>query len=91
MWDPRDGDEPCPVRTHGSRAHAEPRSAYGDHAVVHLALGLAAVYVTLVSGMYFAQTWLLFPTQLAEAARARLPPSAQRLEVATPAGAAHET
>ena len=54
--------------------------------LVHLALGLAAIYVTLVSGMYFAQTWLLFPTQLAEGARARLPPSAQRLQVATPDG-----
>ncbi len=53
---------------------------------VHLALGLAAIYVTLVSGMYLAQTWLLFPTRLAEAARARLPPSAQRLQVATPDG-----
>ncbi len=54
--------------------------------LVHLALGLAAVYAAIVSGMYLAQTWLLFPTQLAAAARAQLPPSAQRLQVVTPDG-----
>ena len=44
--------------------------------LLHLALGLAAAYAAVVSGMYLAQTRLLFPTRLAEAARAQLPPSA---------------
>jgi len=52
--------------------------------VVHLTLTLAALYAVIVTGMYFAQTWLLFPTVLAGAARVRLPASTQRLEVVTP-------
>jgi pimeloyl-ACP methyl ester carboxylesterase len=36
--------------------------------------------------MYLTQTWLLFPTVLAGAARVPLPASAQRLEIATPDG-----
>jgi uncharacterized protein len=54
--------------------------------LVHLALGLTAVYLALVSGVYLAQTWLLFPTQLAEAGRVQLPASARRLQVGTPDG-----
>src|SRR3712207_937512 len=38
--------------------------------------------------MYLAQTWLLFPTTLAGAARVQLPASAQRLEARTPDGEA---
>ena len=52
--------------------------------VVHLALGLAALYAVIVAGMYFAQTWLLFPAVFAGAPRAQLPASTQRLEVKTP-------
>jgi hypothetical protein len=51
--------------------------------LLHLALGLAAAYAALVSGMYLAQTRLLFPTHLAVDARAQLPPAAQRLRVVT--------
>jgi hypothetical protein len=54
--------------------------------IVHLAVGLAAVYAFVVAGMYFAQTWLFFPTVLAGAARVQLPASTQRLEVKTPDG-----
>jgi uncharacterized protein len=54
--------------------------------VVHLMLALAALYAVIIMGMYFAQTWLLFPTMLAGAARARLPASTERLEVRTPDG-----
>jgi hypothetical protein len=52
--------------------------------VVHLTLTLAALYAVIITGMYFAQTWLLFPTVLAGAARLQLPASTQRLEVGTP-------
>ena len=54
--------------------------------VAHLALGLAAIYAAAVAAMFLAQTWLLFPTALAGAARVRLPASAQRLEARTPDG-----
>ena len=54
--------------------------------LAHLALGLAALYAAAVAAMYLAQTWLLFPTALAGAARVRLPASAQRLEASTPDG-----
>jgi pimeloyl-ACP methyl ester carboxylesterase len=54
--------------------------------IVHLALGLGALYAIIVAGMYFAQTWLLFPTMLARAARVELPASTKRLEVKTPGG-----
>ena len=47
--------------------------------VVHIAVGLAAFYVAIITAMYFAQTWLLFPTALAGATRASLPASTQRL------------
>jgi|SRR5208337_2436480 len=54
--------------------------------VVHLILALAALYAVIITGIYFAQTWLLFPTVLTGAPRVRLPPSTQRLEVRTPEG-----
>jgi dienelactone hydrolase len=54
--------------------------------VVHLAVGLTALYAVAVAAMYFAQTWLLFPTMLARAARVQLPASAQHMEVKTPCG-----
>ena len=54
--------------------------------VVHLMLTLAALYAIIITGMYFAQTRLLFPTMFAGSARVRLPASTQRLEVGTPGG-----
>ena len=54
--------------------------------LAHLALTLAALYAAVVTGMYLAQTWLLFPTTLAGFARVQLPASARRLEVRTPDG-----
>ena len=54
--------------------------------IVHLALSLATLYAATITGMFFAQTWLLFPTILAGAVRAQLPASTQRLEVRTPDG-----
>ena len=54
--------------------------------VVHLMLTLAALYAVIITGMFFAQTWLLFPTMFAGAARVQLPASTQRLEVRTPDG-----
>jgi len=54
--------------------------------VIHLALSLAALYAAIIAGMFFAQTWLLFPTFLARATRVRLPESTQRLKVRTPDG-----
>jgi pimeloyl-ACP methyl ester carboxylesterase len=52
--------------------------------VVYVALSLAALYAAVIAGMYFAQTWLLFPTLLAGATRVQLPASTQRLEVRPP-------
>ncbi len=49
-------------------------------------LTLAALYGVIITGMFFAQTWLLFPTMFAGAARVQLPASTQRLEVRTPDG-----
>src|SRR5208283_4966914 len=40
--------------------------------VVHLMLTLAALYAVIIAGMFFAQTWLLFPTMVAGSARAWL-------------------
>jgi uncharacterized protein len=54
--------------------------------LVHLALVAMALCVAVVSGMYFAQTWLLFPTTLVQAGHVRLPASAQRLDVEVPGG-----
>jgi pimeloyl-ACP methyl ester carboxylesterase len=54
--------------------------------LVYLALSLAAVYASILTGMYLAQTWLLFPATLAGLARVRLPAAALRVEVRTPDG-----
>jgi hypothetical protein len=54
--------------------------------LAHFALVLAALYAAAVTAMYLAQTWLLFPTALAGAARVQLPASARRLEAGTPDG-----
>ena len=54
--------------------------------LAHVALVLAALYAAAVAAMYLAQTWLLFPTALAGAARVQLPASARRLEAGTPDG-----
>ena len=53
---------------------------------VSLVLTVAAAYVVIVALMYFAQTWLIFPTGLAELSRPELPPSAGRLELTTSDG-----
>src|SRR5688500_7624025 len=49
--------------------------------VVQLALFVAAIYAAIITAMYIAQTWLLFPTTLAGLARVQLPASAQRPEI----------
>src|SRR5208282_4898258 len=54
--------------------------------VVNLVLTLAVLYAVIITVMYFAQTWLLFPAALARATRLQLPTSTQRLEVRTPNG-----
>jgi hypothetical protein len=54
--------------------------------VIHLMLTLAALYAVITTGMFFAQTWLLFPTMFAGVARVQLPASTQRLEVRTADG-----
>ena len=54
--------------------------------VVHLALSLAALYAAIITGMFFAQTWLLFPTVLAGVGRVQLPASSHLLKVRTPDG-----
>ena len=51
--------------------------------VVHFALGLTALYAAVITAMYFAQTWLLFPTALAGATPVQPPTSTQYLEVKT--------
>src|SRR5208337_2856568 len=54
--------------------------------VIHLMLTLAGLYAVIIAGMYFAQTWLLFPTMFAGTARVQLPASTQRLDLRTPDG-----
>ncbi len=54
--------------------------------VVHLVLILAALYAVIIAGMFFAQTWLLFPTMVAGSARVQLPASVQRLQIQMPDG-----
>ncbi len=54
--------------------------------VVHLTQGLAALYAAIIAGIYFAQTWLLFPTKLAGAAPLQLPASTHRLKIRTADG-----
>jgi hypothetical protein len=41
--------------------------------VTKLVLGLAALYAAIVAVMYFAQTWLIFPTALAGLAQVSFP------------------
>jgi hypothetical protein len=41
--------------------------------LLYFALGLIAVYVAIVTAMYVAQTWLLFPTALARMVPVQLP------------------
>ena len=52
---------------------------------IHLALVAVALYAAVIAGVYFAQTWLLFPTTFV-AGQVTLPTSAQRLEVSVPCG-----
>jgi uncharacterized protein len=52
--------------------------------VVQFAAFVLATYVAIITAMYIAQTWLLFPTTLAGLARVQLPASAQRIEIRTP-------
>lgn len=47
--------------------------------IVNLLLAAGAVYVALVSGLFFAQTWLIFPSGLASG-DVPLPAAAERLE-----------
>ena len=54
---------------------------------VYVVLSPVAIYAAIVSVMYLAQTWLLFPTQIARAGRPPLPLSAERLEIIAPDGA----
>jgi hypothetical protein len=54
--------------------------------LVHLALVAMALYVAVITSMYFAQTWLIFPTTLVQAGHVRLPASALRLDVGVPGG-----
>jgi hypothetical protein len=49
-----------------------------------LALILATLYAAIITAMYLAQTWLIFPTTLAGLGQVQLPTSAQHLEVRTP-------
>src|SRR5262245_33184707 len=51
--------------------------------LVYLTLSLMALYAAVIAGMYFFQTWLLFPTTLAGTALVHLPPSTQYLKVTT--------
>src|SRR5215217_6735414 len=52
---------------------------------IHLALLAVVLYAAVIAGVYFAQTWLLFPTTFV-AGQVTLPTSAQRLEVSVPCG-----
>ena len=49
-------------------------------------VALAALYAVIITGIYFAQTWLLFPTMVASAARVQIPASTRDLEVRTADG-----
>src|SRR5829696_2513280 len=48
--------------------------------LVQLAAFVAATYAAIITAMYIAQTWLLFPTALAGLARVQL----RRIEIRTP-------
>jgi hypothetical protein len=54
--------------------------------LAHLVLVAMTLYVAVLTGMYFAQTWLIFPTTLVQAGHVRLPASAQRLEIEATSG-----
>jgi pimeloyl-ACP methyl ester carboxylesterase len=54
--------------------------------LARLFLSAVAIYGIVVALAYFAQTWLLFPTGLAELGRPTLPASAKRLEIRTADG-----
>lgn len=54
--------------------------------LVKAAVVLVVAYIAIVSVMYAAQTWLIFPTYLVLEAGSPLPPGAERLEIATPDG-----
>ncbi len=54
--------------------------------IVYLVLTFAALYAVVIAGMFFAQTWLLFPTMVAGSARVQLPASAQLLQIQMPDG-----
>ena len=47
---------------------------------------LCGVYVLVVAAMFFAQTWLIFPSFMISDGRPHLPDSGQRLEIETPDG-----
>jgi dienelactone hydrolase len=53
-----------------------------------LALTFVTLYTVIITVMYLAQTWLIFPANLAGLSQVQLPPSAQHLEVRTPKGEA---
>lgn len=55
--------------------------------VIHSVLTVIGAYLAVIAAMYLFQSWLLFPTGLAEAGRPELPAAAERLEVTTPDGA----
>jgi pimeloyl-ACP methyl ester carboxylesterase len=54
--------------------------------LAHLVFVAMAVYVAVLSGMYLAQTWLIFPTAFVQTGYVRLPASAQRLEIEASSG-----
>jgi uncharacterized protein len=47
---------------------------------------VCGVYLLILAAMYFAQTWLIFPTFMISDDRPALPPGAQRLAIDTPDG-----
>lgn len=49
--------------------------------LLNVAVAIAAIYGVLVATLYFAQTWLLFPTAMVQAGQVPLPRSAQRIEI----------
>jgi pimeloyl-ACP methyl ester carboxylesterase len=54
--------------------------------LIHLGLCLVTLYAAIIVGMYFTQTWFLFPAFLARTTRVHLPQSMQRLKLRTPDG-----
>jgi hypothetical protein len=79
--------EGAQARSHAYDPRLDPRRKSDDVMwAVHLALSLMALYAAIITGMYLAQTWLLFPTALARIARVQTSASTQRLEVQTSDG-----